>query len=96
MRKLNKLWKLRKRADMYRIAQYAFDVVGFFGIVIVFCAKEFSKNSLSPKAQMILYIIAGIEAMALCWIGNKHYSYIERDAIKNQREESRRVMKSAS
>lgn len=97
MRKLNKLWKLRKRADMYRIAQYAFDVLGFLGIVTVFCAKEFAKVSLQPKLQMALYLIIGVLLLMLCWIGNKHYILMEEEAIKEQREESRRVIrKSAS
>lgn len=96
MRKLNKLWKLRKKADWNRIAQIGFDVIGAFGIIIIFCAKEFSKNSLSPKAQMVMYLIIGIEALALCRIGSKYYRYMEREAIKEQQKESRRVMKSAS
>ena len=96
MRKLNKLWKLRKESDKYRLMQYLCDAIGFGGIVIAFFAKKLSEASLDPWIQMILYLIIGALAIALCRIGSKHYSYMEREAIKEQREESRRVMKSAS
>lgn len=96
-KKLSRLWQLRKRADWNRLAQYGYDVLGFLGIVTVFCAKEFAKMSLQPKLQVLLYLIIGALLLVLRWIGNKHYTLMEEIAIKEQREESRRVIrKSAS
>lgn len=96
MRKLSRLWKLRKKSDMYRLKQYGCDAIWFFGMLTLFYAKKLSEASLEPVIQMALYMIMGVLAMAFSHVVHKHYRYMEREAIKEQREESRRVMKSAS
>lgn len=96
-KRLSRVWKLRKRADWNRLAQYGFDAIGFVGLIVVFCAKEFAKMSLEPDLQMWLYLIIGVLLLWFRWLGVKHYRYMEQEAIREQREESRRVIrKSAS
>lgn len=93
MRKLSKIWKIRKESDKYRLMKYGYDLLGVIGFFVM-VAEEPGET---PMEILVLRLMIGMLLIWLCYLGNRYYTQKELEAIKEQRRESRRVIrKSAS
>lgn len=91
-RKLSKIWKIRKESDRYRLMKYGYDLLGVIGFFVL-VGEEPGEPSMEILA---LRAVIGMLLVWISFIGNRYYRHMERDAIREQRAEARRAMKSAS
>lgn len=79
---------IRKQSDKYRVMQFAYDFLGVIGVLTMLVAKL--SNILLMQER--LYIVIGALLLWICVIGNRYYSFLERESIKEERKEARRLL----